>query len=118
MNAASDLITRLHDALHRRDLDAVMVLFHPQARFQDYLEGGEIEGPAAVRELYQRLFDVLSLDMDLIALKVLPGDRVQAHIQSSIRAASGRLWSDTRTVAIYQITDGLISSVEVGDPSP
>jgi hypothetical protein len=115
MSAASDLITRLHDALNRRDLDAAMAQIHPRARFRDYLEGGEVEGHVAVRDFYQRLFDTLSPGLDLITLKTLPGGRVRADIQSSVRDRSGHLWSDTRVVAIYTITDGLISSVELLD---
>jgi len=116
MSAASDLIGRLHDALNRRDLDAAMAQIHPQARFKDYLDGGEVEGHAAVREFYQRLFDTIAPDLDLIALKALPDGRIQADIQSSVRARGGQLWSDTRVVAVYQITDGLISSVELQEP--
>jgi hypothetical protein len=40
---------------------------------------------------------------------------VRAEIQSSVRAPSGHLWSDTRVVAIYTVLDGLISSVELQD---
>lgn len=116
MSAASDLITRLHDALNRRDLDATMAQIHPRASFRDYLDGGQVEGLVQIRGFYQRLFDTLSPDLDLIALKTLPGGRVRADIQSSVRDRSGHLWSDTRVVAIYTITDGLISSVELRDP--
>jgi len=113
MSTASDLVRRLHVALNRRDLDAAMAQIHPQARFKDYLDGGELDGQAAVRDFYQRLFDTLAPNLDLIALKALPGGRIRADIQSSFRASGGQLWSDNRVVAIYQITDGLISSVEL-----
>jgi hypothetical protein len=115
MSAASDVIARLHDALDRRDLDAVTALIHPQARFRDYLDGGELIGRDAVRGFYQRLFDMLAPGLDLIGLKTLPDGRVRADIQSSVRAPSGHLWSDTRVVAIYTVLDGLISSVELQD---
>ena len=116
MSAASELITRLHDALNRRDLDAVMALIHPQARFRDYMDGGEVEGHVAIRGFYQRMFDTIAPDLDLIALKTLPDGRIRADIQSSVRDRSGHLWSDTRVIAIYRFTDGLMSSVELQDP--
>ncbi len=114
MNAA-DLITRFHDALNRRDLEAALALTHPHARFPDYLEGGEVVGHDAIRTYLQRLFDTLSPGLDLITTEIAPDGRVRADIQSSIRHTSGRLWSDTRVTVLYEIADGLVLRADFQD---
>lgn len=115
MSAATDPIVRLHDALDRRDLDAVEALFHPDARFRDYLDGGEIVGPAAARAFYQRLFETLAPDIDLLAVAKQPDGRLRADLQVSVRDRSGRLWSDSKVIATYTLRDGLILAVAVED---
>ncbi len=58
MSAATDLIARYYDAIERRDLDAVLATTHARVRFHDYLDGGEVEGLAAARDFYRRMFDL------------------------------------------------------------
>ena len=115
MSAATDLIVRLLQELDRRDFDAATALFHPDARFRDYLDDGEIVGPPAVRAFYQRLFDTLAPDIDVLTMTEIPSGRVQAELQVSIHDRSGRLWSDSKVTATYEIVDGLIMAVELGD---
>ena len=114
MSAATDLIVRLHDELDRRDFDAAAALFHPDTRFRNYLDEGEIVGPAAVRAFYQRLFETLAPDIDVLTMTEIPGG-ARAELQVSVHDRSGRLWSDSRVTATYQIVDGRIMAVELAD---
>ena len=115
MTADETLIVRLHDALDRRDLDAVVALMHPDARFRNYLDEGEIVGAAAARDFYQRLFETVAPDIDVLAMTPLPGGRLRAELQVSVHDRSGHLWSDSRVTATYTVVDGLIQAVELAD---
>lgn len=117
MNAATDLIARYYDAIEHRDLDAVLATTHARVRFHDYLDGGEVEGLAAARDFYRRMFD-LAPDLDLITTEILPDGRVRVEFQSSVHSPSGHLWSDTRQGAVYTLADGLIQGVELLGPIP
>lgn len=114
-SAAAALITRYYDAIERRDLEAVLAVTHADVRFQDYLDSGEIEGLAAARDFYQRMFD-FAPNLDLITVEAQPDGRVRVEFQSSIHSASGHLWSDTRQEAVYTLVDGLIQGIELCDP--
>ena len=115
MSAATDLIVRYYDAIERRDLEAVLAVTHERVRFHDFLDGGEVEGLAAARDFYRRMFE-LAPDLDLITAEVLPDGRVRAEFQSSVHSPSGHLWSDTRQAAIYTLVDGLIQGVDLLGP--
>ncbi|WP_426030633.1 nuclear transport factor 2 family protein [Caulobacter sp. DWP3-1-3b2] len=115
MSEANTLIVRLHDALDRRDLDGLMRLFHPDVRFLDYLDGGELVGLAAVRAFYQRLFETMAPAVDLLTVTDLPDGRLSTELQVSIHDHSGHLWSDTRVTATYTVLEDLIQAVELGD---
>jgi ketosteroid isomerase-like protein len=113
MSAQTDLIVRYYEALTRRDIEALMTMMHPQARFEDFLEGGEIAGPGAVRAFFERLFGTLAPDFDLISVKSRPDGRVQAEMQVVTHDRSGHVWSDTRSYAIHAVIDGLIHNIEL-----
>lgn len=115
MSAATDLIIRYFEAMERRDVDAVAALTHPEIRFPDYIDGGEVVGRAGVRDFYRRMF-AFAPDLDLIQAEDLPDGRVRVDIQTSVRDRAGHLWSDTRNQAVYTIADGLIIGVELLEP--
>jgi hypothetical protein len=115
VSAATDLIVRYYEALERRDIEAVLEMTHPRVRFQDFLNGGEVEGLADARDFYRRMFE-LAPDLDLIAVEEMPDGRIRVDMQSSVRSPSGHLWSDTRQEATYAIADGLIQGVELHGP--
>ncbi|MEJ2814335.1 nuclear transport factor 2 family protein [Caulobacter sp. CCG-8] len=116
MSAATDLIVRYYEAIEQRDLEAVLATTHAQVRFEDFLDGGEVDGLAAARDFYRRMFE-FAPDLDLITVETLPDGRVRTEFQSSIHSPSGHLWSDTRQAAIYTLADGLIQGVELLGPT-
>lgn len=118
MADARDIVVRLHEAIGRRDADAAAPLFHPQARFRNYLDEGEVIGRNDVRAFYRKLFETLAPNIDLISVRTLADGRVQAELQVSVHDRSGRLWSDSRVTATYAIRDGLIESVDLGPDRP
>lgn len=117
MDAASDLVHRFLDALDRRDLDAVAALIHPEGRFRDYLNRGEVIGPEGIRDFHQRLFDTLDVQIDKISITRLADGRVHAILQVAVRDHAGHLWSDTRVHVIYEFADGLIRAQTLDPPS-
>jgi hypothetical protein len=54
MADARELVVRLHEAISRRDADAAAPLFHPQARFRNYLDEGEVVGPDGAQAFYRK----------------------------------------------------------------
>ena len=113
---AGDIVVGLYAALARRDTDAVMAMMHPRARFTDFLDGGELSGPVAIRAFYQRMFDTLTPDFDLLSVTALPDGRQRAVMQVSVHDSAGHLWSDSRSAAVYTVADGLILSITL-EPS-
>ena len=118
MADARALVGQLHEAIGRRDADAAALLFHPQARFRNYLDQGEVIGRDAVRAFYRQLFETLTLDTDLLSVQLLADGRAQAELQVSVHDRAGRLWSDSRVTATYTIRESLIQSVELGPDRP
>jgi hypothetical protein len=117
MISGPDLVVRLHEAIGRRDVDAVAMMFHPQARFHDYLDDGEVVGRDGARAFYNRLFETLAPDIDLLSVETMADGRTRAELQVSVHDRSGHLWSDSKTTAIYTIADDLILNVELGPNS-
>ena len=111
MSAETDLIVQYYEALACRDIEALMATMHPNAEFGDFLDGGEVIGPIAIRAFFQRMFDTLAPDFDLITVAVQPDGRMRAEMQVATHDRSGHLWSDTRSYALYDLVDGLIHGI-------
>ncbi|HWU14806.1 MAG TPA: nuclear transport factor 2 family protein [Caulobacter sp.] len=114
MADARELVVRLHEAISRRDAYAAASLFHPQARFRNYLDEGEVVGPDGAQAFYRKLFETLAPNIDLLSVRALADGRAQAELQVSVHDRSGRLWSDSRVTATYTAQDGLIQNVDLG----
>ena len=115
-DTSADVVLRLHAALDRRDLDAVMALMHPDVQFEDFVDGGPLAGLVEVRAFYQRLFDTLSPGFDILATENLPGGRVRVDMQVVVHDSAGHVWSDSRSGATYTLTDGLVTGVVLERP--
>lgn len=115
MSDEAALIERLQAALNAKDLEGVTALIHPDVAFPDYLDGGEVRGIGGARDFYQRLFNTLSPATDIVGLERLADGRWRAEMQVSVHDSGGRLWSDTRVAVTYEILDGLIKSLDLGE---
>lgn len=102
------LLTKLLDAIARRDLDAVMSVFHPEARIPDSLEQVEVSGSKAIRAYYKRQFAAIQVASSLLSTKRLPDDSVEAALHVLVRGSKGGFWWEGSVTATYHTREGLI----------
>lgn len=107
------LLAQAYKAFNARDLAGLAAVLHPNARWPDSLEGGFVEGRAAVVDYFARQFDLMQLDARQVTVREEPPARIVLDIQHAVRSREGQLWSDTRTVLAYDFADGLIVEMSI-----
>lgn len=107
------LLTRLYDAIDRRDIEAVMSVFHPDARIPDSLEQVMVSGRKAIRAYYKRQFAAIQVASSLLSTKRLPDDGVEAALHVLVRGAAGGFWWEGPVTATYHTREGLIVDMDI-----
>lgn len=109
------LIERLHRAINARDVEAVLACYAPDAHFQDRLEGRELEGHAAIRAHFERLFETVRVNLSPLTYALEPDDRVRVRLQVETRSPEGRMWQDGAITVWYRLQTGVIVEQDIDD---
>lgn len=111
----AEVLERLHRAVNGRDVEGAVACYAPTARFIDKLEGGEIEGQAAIRAHFEHLFETVRVEIAVLDHVLEPDDRVRARLNVVTRGPSGGLWQDDTITVWYRLEAGLIVEQDVDD---
>jgi ketosteroid isomerase-like protein len=110
------LLTSLYAAIERQDVDAVLALFHRDARIPDSLEQAALVGRDQIRAYYQRQFAAIRVGSSLLATNPLPDGRIEAFLHVLVQGSTGGFWWEGRVTATYRIEGGLITEMVVTEP--
>jgi hypothetical protein len=102
--AAARVIGREHAAYAAHDLEAFLAMYSPTARIL-LADGTELKGRRFLREHYRPRFDAGRCKTEVVQ-KLMLGEWVVEHV---LAYDSG---DPVPTLALYRVTDGLISEVE------
>ena len=114
--AGVDVITRLYEAVGRRDADALAVLLAPDVDWPEPMQGGRVVGRDAVREHWLAQWAVLDLQMHPRRVRELPDGRVEVLVEQVVRDADGDLLGGATVLHTYTFSGGLVARMDVGDP--
>lgn len=113
MRHERSLLARAYEAFNAGDPAALGATLHADVQWPDSLEGGVLNGRAAVVDYFARQFDLMQLDARQVTVREEPPARIVLDIQYAVRSREGQLWSDTRAVLAYDFADGLILRMTV-----
>jgi hypothetical protein len=110
--APADVVQRQLNAYNARDLDAFLATYHPDARLYGFPNRLEVDGRAAMRSDYERLFaETPALHAEVPQRIVMGNHVIDEEVVTGL--PGGRT---VRATAIYEVRDGLIANVWFIDP--
>lgn len=116
IRAVSDheqLLRRAYAAFNARDLDAVLVLLHPEVDWSNAWEGGRVHGRHGVRDYWTRQWAELDPRVEPEAFEA-DGEELVAVVAQHVRdAASGELVRAGTVRHRYAFRDGLVARMDV-----
>lgn len=106
-------ITDLWTALNHQDFEAGLRLLHPDVDWQDIIDGGRLNGIAAVRAYWARINALLTSDSSPITYRLIGEDRIAARMLHSVRDKQGKLWTEEALTQAFTFRDGLIIRMDL-----
>lgn len=112
---AEENLRRTYRAFNDRDVDAVLVLMHPEVDWPNAWEGGRVVGREAVRVYWARQFEEISSRVEPVSFTEEPDGAITVDVHQVVRdAKSGDLLTDSRVRHRYWFDDaGLVTRMEV-----
>jgi len=108
------LLRLAYEAFNARDIDAALVLMHPDVDWPNAMEGGRELGYAAVREYWMRQFRIIASHVEPQRFETDDDGRTVVHVHQVVHNLCGELVSDREVRHVYTIRDGLVERMDVG----
>jgi hypothetical protein len=111
------LLTRLYKAFNDKDVVTLVEGMHPAVSWPDLLEGGRIEGRAALADYWARQFLLVTPEATPVEMRELSDDRVLVRLHYFVKAAEGGgVWADEITTNTFTFLGDQIVRMDWGEP--
>ena len=107
------LLKKAYDAFNARNIDAVLMLMHPDVRWPNGWEGGYVDGHEQVREYWTRQWKEIDPQVEPVSFKEREDGRIEVEVHQVAKDLQGKLLSDGVVKHIYTIEDRLIKNMEI-----
>jgi hypothetical protein len=110
------VLRSLYRAFNARDIDAVLAAMSDAVDWPNAWEGGRVRGKEAIRAYWTRQWKEIAPYVDPTSITSRPDGRVAVDVHQFVRALDGAVLSDGRVLHVYEMSDGLITNMEVEEP--
>jgi len=107
------LIATAYTAFNDRDIETVLALMHPDVDWPNGMEGGRVQGRAAVREYWLRQWGMVNPHVSPVAIADNQAGQTVVTVRQVVRDLQGAVLSDQRLKHIYSISGGLIERMDI-----
>jgi nuclear transport factor 2 (NTF2) superfamily protein len=108
-----DLIKEAYNAFNARNIDAVLLLMHPDVHWPNGWEGGYVDGHEQVRDYWTRQWKEIDPHVEPVSFKERGDGRIEVEVHQVAKDLQGKLLSDGMVKHIYTIEVGLIKNMEI-----
>ncbi|HVX72450.1 MAG TPA: nuclear transport factor 2 family protein [Devosia sp.] len=112
MSVAPDF-TRLYADFNARRIDDVLALLHPDVDWPNGWEGGYVHGVPAVRDYWTRQWAAINPSVVPVAINDNGKGTVTVRVHQVVKDLGGAVLGDEQLDHVYEITDGLIRTMEI-----
>jgi hypothetical protein len=110
-------LSALYSAFNARDLDVVLEAMAEDVDWPNAWEGGRLHGRTAVRGYWTRQWGELDPHVEPVAFTTRADGCVAVDVYQVVRSLDGDLLGEGRVVHIYELHDGLVTKMDVEEPS-
>ena len=115
MSSNQQFLQNLYDAFNKREIETIISLMRPDAKWANGLEGGFVYGRDAVREYWTNQFKDIQPELETLKFETDEKNRNVVTVHQIIRDLQGNLLADATVQQIFTIENGLISLYEIGE---
>lgn len=115
MTLNQQFFQNLYQAFNKREVETVISLMHPDVKWANGMEGGFVYGRDAVREYWQRQFEMIQPQLEPLNFETDENNRSIITVHQIVRDLGGNLLMEKTVRQIFTFEDGLIRVFEIGD---
>lgn len=114
MPGAKETLRSAYRAFNARDIEAAVLLMHPEVDWPNAWEGGRVVGRAAVRDYWTRQFAAISSKVEPEGFTEEADGSITVDVHQVVHdARTGELISDSRVRHRYRLEGGLVVRMDV-----
>jgi hypothetical protein len=106
------LLSDLHGAFNRREIDRVLSALSPTVRWPNVLEKTELRGHAAVRAYWLKQFETIEPRVEPVEFEERHGE-VSVRVRQVVTVKATGQVTETSVTHTYAFDDGLVTSMVV-----
>ncbi len=111
-----DLIEQVYNAFNARDIDAVLLVMHPDVHWTNGWEGGYVNGHLEVKDYWTRQWKEIDPYVKPIAFKDREDGQLEVEVHAIVKDRQGNVLSDGIVKHIYTFENELVKSMEIEKP--
>lgn len=108
-----ELLKQAYAAFNARDIDAVLLLMHPQVHWPNGWEGGYVNGHDEVRAYWTRQWQALDPKVEPVGFKERPTGELEVDVHQTVKDLQGSVLFDGPVKHVYTLDQGKIKSMEI-----
>lgn len=113
MSEPEALLRAAYDAFNARDIEAVLALMTEDVVWPNGMEGGFVHGHDGIRAYWTRQWTMIDPKVDPIRIGHEPDGRYDVEVHQVVRTLSGAVIADRIVHHVYQLREGLVTSMEI-----
>lgn len=107
------MLEKAYAAFNRRDIDAVLEVFHPDVQWANGWEGGSVKGYEEVRNYWIRQWKEVDPNVEPVAFNERQNGTVEVDVHQVAKDRQGNVLFDGMVKHIYTIENDLILKMEI-----
>nr|WP_321985167.1 nuclear transport factor 2 family protein [uncultured Lichenicoccus sp.] len=122
MDAEIELLKHVYERFNARDIDGVLGALTDGVTWANGMDGGHVQGRAAVREYWTRRWSMVSPHVEPVGFHRSPDGAIVAEVRQSVRDLDSRPLqgqthglSDKTVGHVFRLREGSISRFDIRD---
>ncbi len=115
MPTDQELLTTAYHAFNTRDLNTALATMHSEVEWPNTMEGGYVHGHDGIRAYWSKQWNLVDPHVDPIRFETDANGRIVIDVHQVVNDLQGHLLEEVTVQHIYQIEDGLIRRMDMGE---
>jgi hypothetical protein len=107
------LIKNAYAAFNARDIDAILLVMHPQVKWTKAWEGDYAIGHDEVRAYWERQWKEIDPYVTPVGFRERENGTLEVEVDQLVKDLAGNILFDGKVLHIYVINDGLLQQMDV-----
>jgi ketosteroid isomerase-like protein len=107
------LIKNAYAAFNARDIDAILLVMHPQVKWSKAWEGDYANGHDEVRAYWERQWKEIDPNVTPVDFRERDNGTLEVEVDQLVKDLAGNILFEGKVLHIYVINDGLLQQMDV-----